>query len=837
MAFWMTLLIWVFTAVLGELLRPRVSQNAPKPAQLSDFQVPTATEDRSIPVIWGTVEIAGANVIWYGDLVTQPIEKSVQDGLFSSNKVTTGYRYFLGQQFALCRGPIDALLGIRLDSYVTWEGGVQSGSFTVDQAGLFGGEEREGGFKAVIDVVPGDRAQVANPYVASLMNDVPGYRGVCCVVFRGPSAGVTISGSPSGYVGTQPYLKQPKFTVRRVTIPADQPRLNSGKADIAGDMNPAEILWELLTNNSWGGMGLPPQLVDTASFLYAADVLYSEGFGLSLMWDQAGQIEDKVAEVLRHIDGVLYPDPATGLFTLILARGDYDAATLPNFDESTIAEVTNYSVSSWDETTNEVRASYLERRYFKVKGTLSVPPTNPQVGDQWLVGADPTGAWANHAGELARWGGASWAFAPAGGYQDGAPAAQYVFTSRVAAAQDLGNYQIQQQLVSGSVSYPGISNATLAQRCAQRDLRTLTYPLVRCTVRFNRSAYNLRPGKVFKIDWPELGLQGLVLRVLKISFGTLEQGAISCECIEDIFSLADLTYTPPPATTTTTPPVATLPQAFTPTDAAIEAGEQAQAAQQTADQALAAADAANAVSIQGVPVAPTQPANGQALVYNSVSGRYEPAAAGAGGAAASQVTVTPTGALQASNVQAALAELDSDLTAEVTARANADALRVLKSGDTMSGPLTLPGDPTQPLHAATKQYVDSKGISTITAQVTTASIAPGARLNATVVLARSFKLLKVQADNPCRVRVYGSAAARTADATRPSASRPTPGSGVFAQVAPGVSGAPLTINLSPIPNIASGETPVTATVPISIENVGASALAFTLIFTAEVSVT
>ena len=31
---------------------------------------------------------------------------------------------------------------------------------------------------------------------------------------------------------------------------------------------------------------------------------------------------------------------------------------------------------------------------------------------------------------------------------------------------------------------------------------------------------------------------------------------------------------------------------------------------------------------------------------------------------------------------------------------------VLKAGDTMSGPLTLPGDPTAPLHATPKQYVD-----------------------------------------------------------------------------------------------------------------------------------
>lgn len=36
-----------------------------------------------------------------------------------------------------------------------------------------------------------------------------------------------------------------------------------------------------------------------------------------------------------------------------------------------------------------------------------------------------------------------------------------------------------------------------------------------------------------------------------------------------------------------------------------------------------------------------------------------------------------------------------------------DATKVSKSGDTMTGHLTLSGDPSQPLHAATKQYVDN----------------------------------------------------------------------------------------------------------------------------------
>jgi hypothetical protein len=38
----------------------------------------------------------------------------------------------------------------------------------------------------------------------------------------------------------------------------------------------------------------------------------------------------------------------------------------------------------------------------------------------------------------------------------------------------------------------------------------------------------------------------------------------------------------------------------------------------------------------------------------------------------------------------------------------ADAAKVAKAGDTMTGPLTLPGNPTNALHAATKGYVDQR---------------------------------------------------------------------------------------------------------------------------------
>lgn len=64
---------WIYIAllVLTVVLAPKPAE--PKPASLTDFDIPTAESDRPIPVVFGTVVIKGANVVWYGDLTTRPI--------------------------------------------------------------------------------------------------------------------------------------------------------------------------------------------------------------------------------------------------------------------------------------------------------------------------------------------------------------------------------------------------------------------------------------------------------------------------------------------------------------------------------------------------------------------------------------------------------------------------------------------------------------------------------------------------------------------------------------------------------------------------------------------
>lgn len=66
--------VLIVAAVVAYALAPKPP--TPPPPALEDFQVPTAEEGRPVPVVFGEVWITGPNVLWYGDLATDPIRRS-----------------------------------------------------------------------------------------------------------------------------------------------------------------------------------------------------------------------------------------------------------------------------------------------------------------------------------------------------------------------------------------------------------------------------------------------------------------------------------------------------------------------------------------------------------------------------------------------------------------------------------------------------------------------------------------------------------------------------------------------------------------------------------------
>ena len=468
MGFFAQLILYVGFTLLSGALRPRPRPSGPEPGGLGDFDVPTAEEGRAIPVVFGTVDLRSPNVVWYGDLSVVP--RTTNQG---GQEVTTGHHYFLGVQYVLCHGPVDDIVQVRWEdkepsSVVTDFGTFKR--FDVFGYTLFGGDEGGGGVTGWLDVHKGSSSQNADPYLEAVLGvSLPGYRGVCHAVSR------------HMYVGTSPYLKPVAFVVRRLP---NQLGLTGGAHDIAGDANPAAMIFEILTDPLWG-LGLSSALIDVASFQAAGQTLATEGLGLSMVFDSAGTAGDFIDEICRHVDAIVVTDPTTGFLRLRLVRAGYSVSSLPLLDESNVLEC-SMSRPGWGSRRNVVRVRYTER--------------TPELR----------------------------------------------FAERIAQAMDLASIQVRNgEMTSEEVAFRGFSTALNAQRAAARELMAESYPFAGFQLTVNRAGWALGPGDVVRLTWPKYALADLPCRITRIHPGHLRDGRIRIDLAEDIFSVAWTAYTPP----------------------------------------------------------------------------------------------------------------------------------------------------------------------------------------------------------------------------------------------------------------------------------------------------
>lgn len=479
MAFWVYAAFWFATLVLGELLRPKPENQAPKPAGLGDFQFPTATEGRPVPVNWGHNEIKGANLVWYGDYKAEAIKEKVKTGMFSSDKVTVGYKYYVGLHFVLCHRGLGSITKIKFGEKTAWEGDAMNTTVHVNKKGLFGGEDSEGGIAGYFAFQDGNLTQTADPYLVQELGatECPAYRGVSSVIFYGPSGSNIGGGATTGYVGTTTYLKNPAFQVKRYPTV-----LGSTYEQVGDDANPVECLYELLTNREWGA-GLSTGHFDTASWIAAAQTLHTEGHGFSMLWDRRTSIRQIASEILQQIDGLIYTDPATGKLTLKLARNDYDAGTLPVYDTSNVIELESFVRGAWNHAISEVTMAYHDSA------------------------------------------------------QD--------FKQKAVAAHNAAVWDVDQDISSHEIKYPGVRKAQLAADLATREMRAASYTPAKLTIRTTREAHDAYPGMPFKFTWPEIGVTEVIMRVQNISLGDAVDGTIKIDAIQDLFALATASFTAP----------------------------------------------------------------------------------------------------------------------------------------------------------------------------------------------------------------------------------------------------------------------------------------------------
>jgi hypothetical protein len=489
--FWVQFFLALAFTVVGELLRPKPKFDTPRPTSLGDYRTPTADETRPIPVAYGTVRVTGANAVWWGDFEPRAITKKVKTGLFSSDRITLGYQYWLGMQLALTWGTVDELIALEFDDKnVLMLNRVNTAnviSFNMDATSLFSSDEPNNGVKGPVKFYNGTFTQTQNAYLATQFGEasIPAYRGISYAVFE------------KCYLSNNDSVPPVAWTIRRTPNTLG---LTGGRENINGDANPACAVFEILTNTVWGA-GIPQAAIDLPSFVACANTLHAEGLGISMLIDTAGTGESLSAEILRHVDGVIYVDPETGLHTMALARDDYDIDTIPEINPSNIeADSFKFTRGSWDETKNTVKISYIDR------------------------------------------------------------AAK--FTERMVQHQNLANITSRGgQVDADNFEFLGLSNATAANRVAARTMKTVSSPLARVDCEVNLTVRDVRPGKVLKLRWPQLGIDSLPMRVIEVDYGTLDTGVLRIRATEDIFSVSGVSFIDPPSSGWTNPIEANLPLA------------------------------------------------------------------------------------------------------------------------------------------------------------------------------------------------------------------------------------------------------------------------------------
>lgn len=249
-----------------------------------------------------------------------------------------------------------------------------------------------------------------------------------------------------------------------------------------GDMNPAHIIRECLTDPDWG-MGYAEEDIDDAAFMSAADKLFFESMGISVLWDRQASIEDFIKEIVKHIDAALYVDRYTGKFKLKLVRYDYVEDDLLELNEDNIDKVADFSRPAFGELTNSISVNYWDSE------------TN---------------------------------------------------TDASVTLQDIALAQMQGATINTTTQYPGFTNSYTATLVAQRDLKTLSTPLITCTIYADTDAAVLNIGDCFKFTWPDYEVFGVVMRVTGIAYGDGKTNRVRINATQDVFNLPDSMIIEPP---------------------------------------------------------------------------------------------------------------------------------------------------------------------------------------------------------------------------------------------------------------------------------------------------
>lgn len=564
--FGLTLFLYAFFFVLGELIRPKPALENAKPAGLGDFSFPTATEGRVVPILWGTCKIAGPNVVWYGDLRQDAVVEKIKTGLFSSEKVVTGYKYRVGIQFALCRG-LDSIRRVWIGEDEVFSGTVTHGNtLTIDEPSLFGGDKLgNGGIVGTLRFFAGTESQSPSSYLAgrALASAVVSAAGTGYVVGEILTASggtfstaarfaVTVTGG-GGTVAAIQLLEPGNYSVEP-SNPAATTATGSGTG----------CTLTLTFNEPFQAEGGDtPAYRGTAYLAPATDPIYVGNSTTVKAWAFEGRRiptgpvtgphevvnsadanpVNVIYEIMTNTDWGLGYDPADIDTTNFQTAGNTCGSEgngfsflLDNPREAldVLQEIERQidAVVFFNQTTGKWQIN-LARGGYDINLAPEITPAN-----RVELKSFSRGCWEETTNQVR-----VEVFDRADDYKQ-----TYGF------AIDMANVRIQGGVnISVTESHPGCKSKTLANALAWRKLRTLSYPLAKAQIVVDRTFYATQPGSIIAFTDPFHGYTKLPMRVARIDLGELEDGRITLDVVQDIFVAAVGSFGDPPATNWTPP--------------------------------------------------------------------------------------------------------------------------------------------------------------------------------------------------------------------------------------------------------------------------------------------
>jgi hypothetical protein len=160
---------WTIGSVVGNyLFAPKTNSEGPR---LQGIRYSQSSYGASIPIVFGTMRI-GSNVIWMGE-----VQEVVNRQRVGKRAYQTTYTYRQSFAVALCDGPVDGVRRVWFDGQLVFSDEASDVITVVEAAKI----------ADVMSIYTGNETQIPDAAIEAEdgVGNVPGYRGLCYLVFDG----------------------------------------------------------------------------------------------------------------------------------------------------------------------------------------------------------------------------------------------------------------------------------------------------------------------------------------------------------------------------------------------------------------------------------------------------------------------------------------------------------------------------------------------------------------------------------------------------------------------------------------------------------------------------